>query len=52
MEATSSQKEAIDKDIEVAKEWGDRNNRPMYIGEFEHIEQILILDFDGQNIWC
>ena len=27
-------KEAIDKDIEAVKEWGDRNNRPMYMGEF------------------
>ena len=25
----SSQKEAIDKDIEAVKEWGDRNNRPV-----------------------
>ena len=47
-EATSSQKEAIDKDIEAVKEWGDRNNRPMYIGEFGAYSRA---DFNSRFRW-
>ena len=47
-EATSSQKEAIDKDIEAVKEWGDRNNRPIYIGEFGAYSRA---DFNSRFRW-
>jgi endoglucanase len=33
-EGTSSQRTNLDFDLEVAAQWGEQNNRPIYLGEF------------------
>ena len=47
-DATNTQKELIDKDIAIAKEWGIRNNRPIFIGEFGAYSKA---DFNSRFRW-
>ena len=47
-DATNTQKELIDKDIAIVKEWGIRNNRPIFIGEFGAYSKA---DFNSRFRW-
>ena len=47
-DATNTQKELIDKDIAIVREWGIRNNRPIFIGEFGAYSKA---DFNSRFRW-
>lgn len=47
-EATESQKRAVRQDFDMVTKWGERNNRPIYMGEFGAYHKA---DMDSRARW-